>query len=91
LAHNVPSWSSRRIISERSSRASKLFFLLGAADYAFGSNPPYELNKLGVGEASTHLGALENLAMQITKTGDAVAGAMTEAGATIAEAMSSKD
>jgi hypothetical protein len=49
------------------------------------------LNKLGVAEASTPYGAMENLAMQLTRAGEAVAGAVSEAGSTIAGAMSAKD
>jgi len=45
------------------------------------------LNKLGVGDASTHLGALENLAMELKHASEAVSGALSEAGTTIADAL----
>jgi hypothetical protein len=41
------------------------------------------LNKLGVAEAPTRFGAMENLAMQLTRAGEAVAGAVSEVGSTI--------
>ncbi|WP_213741905.1 hypothetical protein [Bradyrhizobium sp. dw_411] len=46
------------------------------------------LNKLGVADASTPFGAMENLAMELKRVGEAVSGALSEAGTTIADALS---
>ncbi|MEY9590597.1 hypothetical protein ABIA06_002888 [Bradyrhizobium yuanmingense] len=52
------------------------------------------LNKLGVGDASTHFGAIENLAMEIKDAARVIAeigSAITESGSTIADAISQAD
>jgi hypothetical protein len=45
------------------------------------------LNKLGVVDASTPFGALENLAMELKRASETVSGALSEAGTTIADAL----
>jgi hypothetical protein len=45
------------------------------------------LNKLGVGDASTHLGALENLAMELKQVGESVSGALLEVSTAIGDAL----
>jgi hypothetical protein len=45
------------------------------------------LNKLGVADASTPFGAMEHLAMELKRAGEAVSGAVSEAGTTIADAL----
>jgi hypothetical protein len=45
------------------------------------------LNKLGVADASTPFGALENLAMELKRAGESFSGAVSEAGTTIADAL----
>ena len=47
------------------------------------------LNKLGVSDASTPFGAMENLAMELKRAGESVSGAVSEVGTAIAESMSS--
>jgi hypothetical protein len=45
------------------------------------------LNKLGVADASTPFGAMENLAMELKRASETVSGALSEAGTTVADAL----
>jgi hypothetical protein len=45
------------------------------------------LNRLGLADASTPFGAMENLAMELKRAGEAVSGAISEASTAIGDAL----